>query len=432
VEKQRFLFLGHQDLSGILRGRSVPEERREMALAHGLPWVPGNYSIGPTNVIPADNPFGQQGEIRLLPDQAAMLALPAYGGKPAFDVVLCEARRHDGAPWPYCPRAALKSAIGRLEAEAGLTMKVGFEHEFSVKGLNQVAHAAYSVASGRAISVLADNVLQTLAGSGIRLEQFQAEYGTDQFEISSIPADPLTAADRVVLTQEAIRDGARQLGLHASFIPKPAANVAGNGVHIHFSLYRGGQPVTAAQDWLTDTSAPFVQGILDHSESVVPFTCLSANSYLRLRPNSWVGAYVCAGLRNREAMIRVVPRAPDANGGNPQASLEYRASDGTANVYLALAALIGAGLDGLRQRKTPQNIAVNPQTLGEQERQRLGLRLLPQSLPEALQAFDAKAASAWLGADIIEAYFSCRREDVRQFCNNASDEEAANALQRIY
>ncbi len=431
MAEQRFLFLGHQDLSGMLRGRSVPKERRKAALAQGLPWVPGNVSIGPTNVIPADNPFGQQGEIRLLPDKGAMLALAAYGGKPAFDVVLCDARQHDGAPWPYCPRSALKSAVDRLRTEAGLTMKVGFEHEFSVKGLDQVAHPAYSVASGRNVSHLAAHVLETLAKSGIALEQFQAEYGADQFEIASIPADPLTAADRVVLTQEAIRDSARQFGLHASFIPKPAPTAAGNGVHIHFSLHRDGVPVTAENDWLTDISGRFVQGILDHAESIVPFTCLSANSYLRLRPNSWVGPYACAGLRNREAMVRVVPRRADAKGRHPQASLEYRASDGTANAYLALAVLIGAGLDGLKQKKTPVNIAKNPELLGARERKRLGLRLLPQSLPDALKAFDAKAASAWMGLELVEAYMACRREDARQFCS-ISDAEAASVLQRFY
>ncbi|WP_373504244.1 hypothetical protein [Aestuariivirga sp.] len=431
MAKQHFLFLGHQDLSGILRGRSVPKERHKMALAEGLPWVPGNFSIGPTNVIPADNPFGQQGEIRLLPDQAAMLALPSYDGKPALDLVLCDARQHDGAPWAYCPRTALKSVMDRLKSEAGLTMKVAFEHEFNVRGLNQVAHPAYSVSSGRAVSGLAAHVMQTLVESGIRLEQFQAEYGTDQFEISSIPADPLTAADRVVLTQEAIRDGARQFGLHASFIPKPTPTAAGNGVHIHFSLYRDGKSVTVAEDWLTDISGPFVQGILDNAETAVLFTCLSSNSYLRLRPNSWVGPYTCAGLRNREAMIRVVPRQADADGRHPKASMEYRASDGTANAYLALAALIGAGLDGLKRKKMPVNVARNPELLGAGERERLGLRLLPQSLPDALAAFDHEAAASWMGSALVEAYLACRREDARQFCS-ISDEEAASILQRIY
>ena len=415
----------------MLRGRSVPKERHKMAMAQGLPWVPGNFSIGPTNVIPADNPFGQQGEIRLVPDQATMLSLPAYDGKPALDLVLCDARQHDGAPWACCPRTALKSAMDRLKSEAGLTMKVGFEHEFSVRGLNQLAHPAYSVASGRAVSGLAANVMETLAESGIRLEQFQAEYGADQFEISSIPADPLTAADRVVLTQEAIRDGARQFGLHASFIPKPAPTAAGNGAHIHFSLHRNGKSVTVEKEWLTEISGSFVQGILDNAETAVLFTCLSANSYLRLRPNSWVGPYVCTGLRNREAMIRVVPRQADADGRHPQASLEFRASDGTANPYLALAALIGAGLDGLKRQRAPVNIDKNPELLGAAERKRLGLHLLPQSLPDALASFDSKTAASWMGAPLVEAYLACRREDARQFCS-MSDEEAASILQRFY
>lgn len=428
---QHFLFLGYQDLSGLVRGRSVPRERRKEALSGGLPWVPANYSIGPTNVLPPDNPFGPMGEIRLFPDVNALVTLAAYADKPAFDLVLCDGRQPDGSPWSSCPRTALKNAIMRLQAEAGLTMKIAFEHEFHIKGLNQVSHPAFSVSSGRAVSHVADLVMETLSKSGIALEQFQAEYGTDQFEISSVPADPLLAADRAVLTLEVIRDGARQLGLHASFLPKPAMNAAGNGVHIHFSLYRSGKPVTAEKEWLTDVSGAFVQGILDHAESVVPFSCLSANSYLRLRPNSWVGPYTCVGVKNREAMIRLVPRKPNAKKANPQASLEFRAADATSNVYLALAAIIGAGLAGLASIKQPFNITQNPEQLSAEERSKRGLRLLPQSLPEALKSIDARTASTWFNADLVEAYLACRREDARQFAEGDVD-EAARILQKVY
>ena len=430
MPKQHFLFLGHQDLSGILRGRAVPKERRKEALA-GLPWVPANFSIGPTNILPGDNPFGPMGEIRLFPDQSTLATLAAYGDRPAFDLVLCDARMPDGTPWRYCPRTALKNALARLKKEAGLTMKVAFEHEFVVKGLNQLAHPAFSLSSGRVASHLADLVMTTLEKAGIRLEQFQAEYGTDQFEISSVPTDALTAADRVVLTLEIIRDCARQLGLHASFVPKPALNAAGNGVHTHFSLYRDGKPVTAAKDWVTETSGAFAQGILDHAESVVPFTCLSTNSYLRLRPHSWVGSYTCIGVKNREAMIRLVPRKPDQKGKNPSASLEYRVTDATANVYIALAAIIGAGLDGLKAKRSPVNVARDPDGITAEERDKMGIRHLPRSMEEALKGLDDKAAGRWLGDDLVAAYLACRREDLRQF-GSVDPEQTAATLMNIY
>lgn len=431
MSKQHFLFLGHQDFSGLVRGRSVPKQRRKEALFAGLPWVPANFSIGPTNILPGDNPFGPMGEIRLFPDHAAIATLPAYDGRPAFDLVLCDARLPDGSPWPYCPRTALINAIARLKKEAGLTMKVAFEHEFLVKGLNQPAHPAFSLSSGRNVSHLADLAMATLGKAGIELEQFQAEYGTDQFEISSVPADPLVAADRVVLTLEIIRDCAKQLGLHASFLPKPALNAAGNGVHIHFSLYHGGKPVTAAKDWVTETSGAFAQGILDQAESAVPFTCLSTNSYLRLRPHSWVGAYTCLGVKNREAMIRLVPRKPDSKGGNPNASLEYRTTDATANVYVALTAIIGAGLDGLMAKRAPLNVAQDPDDIPQAEREKMGIRHLPQSMEEALRGLDVTAANRWLGSDLVTAYLACRREDLRQF-GSGDPEQAAATLMAVY
>jgi glutamine synthetase len=431
TSKQQFLFLGHQDFSGLLRGRSVPKDRRKEALADGLPWVPANYSIGPTNILPADNPFGPMGEIRLVPDDNAVAHLAAYADKPAFDIMLCDAKKPDGKAWPFCPRTILKNAVARLKSEAGLTMRVAFEHEFNIKGLNQVAHPAFSVSSGRAVSHLGDKVIDVLARSNIYLEQFQAEYGTDQFEVSSMPTDPVQAADRAVLTLEVIRDCARQLGLHASFLPKPALNAAGNGVHIHFSLYRGGRPITAVKNWVTELSGTFTQGILDHAETLIPFSCLTPNSYLRLRPHSWVGTYTCLGVRNREAMVRLVPRKTDARGHNQYASLEYRPADATANVYLTLAAIISAGIDGIKAKRKPENIAQDPDGIPPDERARLGLRHLPQSIREAMKTFDADLASRWLGADLISAYLACRREDIRQFADQG-ETAAADILQAIY
>jgi glutamine synthetase len=429
---QHFTFLGHQDLSGIVRGRSVPKERAAEALSGGLPWVPANYTIGAMNTLPPDNPFGPMGEIRLMPDQAARLAVDGYDGRAPFDLYLCDARTPDGAPWPWCPRTALKDAVAALKAETGLTMRIAFEHEFTVRGLERKNHVAFSFSAGRIVSHLADRTLDVLDRAGIALEQFQAEYGMDQFEISSTPADPLRAADKAVLTLEAIRDCARQLGLHASFLPKPAMNEAGNGVHMHFSLWDGDRPATCEGDWLGARAGAFVSGLLAGAEGLIPFTCLSANSYARIRPNSWVGSYRCVGRRNREAMIRVVPRAPDAAGGHPRASIEYRVMDATANVYLAIAAVIRAGLEGLRSNApTPESVDENPEGLEAAERERRGIVALPDAMADGLTPAAEALAARWLGPALSSAYYGCRRNDLRHAEETPFDELAAR-LSTVY
>lgn len=412
---EHILFLGNQDLNGILRGRSVPLARHALALAEGLPWVPANYTIGALNMLPPDNPFGPTGEIRFRPDASATVTLARQGDGVPFDLTLCDATQMDGSPWPCCPRSALKAAVAALKDKAGLTMKIAFEHEFTVHGLNQPAQVAFSLSSGRVVAPLADRVLATLSDAGIVLEQFQAEYGADQFEISGVPADPLTAADRTVLTLETIRDTARGLGLRASFLPKPAMDQVGNGVHMHFSLWDGDRNVTCAAEWLTAQSAPFVAGLIDGAESLIPLTVLSANSYARLRPQSWVGSYTCVGLRNREAMVRLVPRAPAPDGHYPRASLEYRVTDATANVYVAVAAIIRAGLAGIEAGKpAPPDIRQNPADMTEAAHSAARLRHLPQSIDAALTPQAASDAAEWLGPALAAAYYSCRRNDARQ------------------
>lgn len=427
-----YTFLGNQDLNGILRGRSVPPARAALALAQGLPWVPANLTIGALNGLPPDNPFGPMGEIRLVPDPRASVTLDGHDGGPAFDLVLCDARQMDGTAWPVCPRTALKDTVAALREETGLTLRVAFEHEFTVHGLNQPTHVAFSLSAGRAVAPLADLVLGCLDRAGIALEQFLAEYGPDQFEIASVPADPLTAADHAVLTLETIRDRARALGLRASFLPKPALDQVGNGVHVHLSLWDGDAPVTAERDWLTPRAGAFVAGLIASAGSLIPFTCLSANSYARLRPRSWVGAYACVGVRNREAMVRLVPRHAEGDGANPDASIEFRAIDATANVYVALAAIIRAGLAGLNaSRAMPRNVEGDPHDLGEAERDRLGIRPLPASIDSALTDAAARDGATWLGPELTEAYLCCRRNDARQAAALSFDDHAAR-LSLVY
>ena len=193
------------------------------------------------------------------------------------------------------------------------------------------------------------------------------------------------------MAREAIRDAARIRGWRATFAPKPDAQQPGSGVHIHLSLWTSeGKPVTAEKDALTETSAAFVAGLLRELTSVMGVTTPSCNSFERLRPSSWVGVFKCFGARNREAAIRLCPRPAAADGTNPAASIEFRVADGGCNPYLALAALIHAGMGGLRDAlPPPENLEGDPATIDEAERRARGIDPIAASLEEVCDALKA-------------------------------------------
>lgn len=409
----RFAFIGNQELSAIFRGRSVPIERLGEALKSGMPWVPTNVCISASNTIPPDNPFGPMGETRLIADTKRHMVLPARaGGRPATAVYLADITQHDGTFWEACARSQLKRALADLEA-AGFKLKAGFEHECYITGLSEISAPAYSLAGTCNIGELAAEVIDTLATAGARLDQFMAEYGHHQFETSSPVRNALRAADEAVLTREAIRDAARARGLHATFAPKPDLGEAGSGVHIHLSLWDlKGNPVTGQDDAPTAAAGAFIAGILRQIEAVMAYAAPSPNSYDRIAPSSWVGAFSCMGIKNREAAIRFVPRPADKDGANPGASMEFRLTDGAANPYLTLAALIRAGLAGIADGlATPGSVECDPAKLGDDERGARGIRQVPGSLAEVLAAAEP-LAPAWFGETFWTAYSAVRRNEI--------------------
>ena len=424
----RFAFFGNLELSAIFRGRSVPIELAERALKAGMPWVPTNVCLSASNTIPPDNPFGPMGETRLMPDPKRKLRLPAREGRPAMDVYLADITQHDGTFWEACARSQLKRALADLEA-AGYRLKVGFEHELYIKGLSDISGPAYSLPGSRAVSELAAEVFDTLATAGTRLDQFMAEFGEHQFEVSSPVRGALKGADEAVFTRETIRDAAVARGLQATFAPKPDLGQAGSGVHIHMSLWdKDGAPVSGANDLPTAVAGSFAAGILRQIEAVMAYAAPTPNSYDRITPSSWVGVYNCIGIKNREAAIRFVPRPADKDGTNPGASMEFRLTDGSANPYLTLAALIRAGMAGMRDNlPTPGSVEQDPATLSDDARAAHGIRRVPSSLPEVLAAAEPLAAE-WFGETFWAAYGSVRRNEIN---DAAKSEDYGAQLSRV-
>jgi glutamine synthetase len=265
-----------------------------------------------------------------------------------------------------------------------------------------------------AVQDVIDDLVVALEAQGIVLEQYYAELGHGQHEISTGHAPALTAVDQQIFTRETIRGIATAHGLVASLAPKPWPQNAGNGCHIHFSLWAGERNRFHDPDGpgaLSAEARSFIAGLLEHLPGLCGLTVPSFNSYHRIIPHYWAGAYTCWGLDNREAPVRV----PSLYAGREEASTnaELKAADASCNPYLAVGGLIAAGLDGLeRGLEPPEPVQVDPGTLSEAERDGQGIRPLPSSQREALDALAADAVlTGAMGDDLAGAYLAVRRSE---------------------
>jgi glutamine synthetase len=239
-----------------------------------------------------------------------------------------------------------------------------------------------------------------------------------QQEISTPHAPALRAADEQILVRETIRGVAAQHGLVASLAPKPWPGGAGNGGHIHFSLWEGERNRfhdAAAADFLSREARAFLAGVLEHLPALCGLTAPSFNSYHRIVPQYWAGAFTCWGHDNREAPIRV----PSVFSGMEEASTnaELKAADSSANPYLAVGALIAAGVDGLeRSLDLPAAVEVDPATIAEDERAQRGILRLPANQAEALDALERDAVlTDALGPVLATSYLAVRRSEWTAF-----------------
>ena len=217
-------------------------------------------------------------------------------------------------------------------------------------------------------------------------------------------------------------------GLLASFAPKPFPNEAGNGSHVHFSLWRASDGKNHFHDprgryGLSEAGFAFIGGVLAHLPALVALTAPSVNSYRRLQPRFWSSAYTAWGPDNREAAVRV----PSKRRGLEMEStnLELKPSDPSNNPYLALGGLLAAGLDGIERKLDPgEPTVVDPDTLQDAERARRGIKRLPASLGEALDALERDdVLREALGETLAREYLVVKRSEVQGFKDKDVDFE---------
>lgn len=417
------------DLGGVSRGRAAWLPDGTVAPG-GVGWVPVNQVITPLDDIASPNPWGSHGDRRLAPDPATEVGLALPDGR-QVRLCICEIVGLEGEPWDVCARTFLKRSLARLREERGLQLLASFEQEFWLtdlegRGLNT---PGFSLARFVAQEPFGSTLMDLLERAGLEPEMFLPEFAADQFEVTVRPAWGVAAADRAVLAREVARMCASSLRRRASFTPVRSPGGIGSGVHIHFSLRDlEGRPVMyqkGSPGGLSPIAAAFAGGVARHMPALCALTAPSVISYERLQPHRWSAAYTCVGERNREAALRICPMmGREEHALARQLNLEWRASDATANPYLALGALVCAGLEGLRGNlPLPPLVNEDPAGLGEEERRAKGLERLPDSLPAALAALRADAcARAWLPAALLEAYLLLKETEIAACARQPLDE----------
>lgn len=424
------------DLTALTRGRSVPADDEAALLTSGVGWVPANLALTPFGEIATPNPWGSHGDLRLKPDPATQVRVVTDERLPPLHFVLADIVELDGAPWNCCPRSFLRAALADLESK-GYRLVVAFEQEFVLDGLAGPMAPAFSLAAHRRAEPLLTRLFGALRQAGVEPETILPEYGAGQYEVTCRPAAALAAADRAVVVRALLRDVARAADVAASLSPKPFPDGVGSGTHIHFSLrdtldrpatFESGRP-----GGLSEAAGQFAAGILQHLPALCAFAAPSPVSYLRLAPHHWSAAYACLGERNREAAVRICP--PPATADDPAAkfNLELRVADATANPYLALGALVRAGLAGLRSR-APQPALINqdPADLSDEERARLGVARLPQTLDAALAALDADAlARSWFAPELLATHCGVKAKEAA-LAARLSEAELCEKYRAIY
>ncbi len=426
----RFVFVDH---AGIPKAKAVHRDAFAKRAKAGVGLAKGVLALDPSGALHAASGLSPVGEVRLVPDLSSLTPLPFARGQAMVSCDMTEPNAR--TPWDGCPRGALRRVLERL-AERGYRSLASYEAEFYLRGpdgpLDRTPYAG-SFALTAAADFVAE-LAETLEEMGIQPEQCHAEVGHGNLELSVKEAEALVAADRRVLVLETIRGVAQQMSFETTMAPKPYLEEAGNGHHLHLSVYSLEDKTQALFDASGALSGPgsgFVAGLLEHLPSVMAFTAPTPNSYQRIGPGLWSSAYACYGPDNREAAVRCA--SPMAGAESATANVELKPVDVTANPYLALAAVLAAGIDGLeRDLDLGEPTTVDPATLGEEERASRGIRPLPASLDEALDALEKDdVLIEALGEPLVRTHLAVARAQA-EIARGLTPEEVAAAAAVLY
>jgi len=396
------------DILGRVKAMAIPLERPSCDLKQVAndPAVVRGVSVDGSSV--AGYMQVENSDLRLAPDASTIFRLPYDSRRAAAYCDVCS-RGESGAPVEADPRGRLKAVLARCLA-SGQRVEIKPELEFFLLRDGQPADAGgyIDIYPNDGLSERLNEIFVCLHQMGIALERVHHENGPGQVEVEIDFAPVLVQADRLVSAKAAIKALGHRAGLEANFMPKPLAGIAGSGMHVHFRLFEGDRNLLGAHDGsLSDTGKHFVAGLLAHAPALTAVCNPTVNSYKRLVPGHEAPAYICWGYRNRSSLVRI-PLAADAS----KVSVELRSPDATSNFYLALAAIVAAGMDGVQRKlEPPDPRPENVYQLSPSQLKRLGIRPLPATLGDALNALERdQVVLGTLGEQLAPRFLDLHRK----------------------
>ena len=418
TENVQFLRLQFTDILGVNKNVELPASQFEKAL-DGEIMFDGSSIEGFTRI--------EESDMLLAPDYESFRVYPAFSvsdaarGKVAR--MICDINDPDGTPFAGDPRAALKRQVERAQKLGFDDVLCGPEAEFFLfqrspeGGPTTITHdraGYFDLAPVDKGEEARRDMVNVLVELGFEVEAAHHEVAPGQHEIDFKYGPAVHTADAIATFKFVVKRVALEHGLHACFMPKPIAGINGSGMHTHLSLLKGGKPIfhdPAAEYELSGTMLNFIGGLLEHAPGMVAVTNPLVNSYKRLVPGYEAPINIAWSASNRSAMIRV----PARRGMGTRA--ELRMPDPSANPYLALTAMIAAGLDGIERGTTPPPaIQRNIYHMSVRDKRRHKIRSLPGSLSEALDQFEGDpVVQEALGEHISTHFVEAKRAEWRLY-----------------
>jgi glutamine synthetase len=395
----KFLRLQFTDIQGQPKNVAVPVEQAEKALTEGI-WFDGSSIQGFARI--------EESDMLLNPDTATYAILPWRPVEGRVARFICDVCTYGNKPFEGDPRYILRKTIADAK-KMGFTFNTGPELEFFLfKMLDGRPSTQFQDFGGYfdlAPTDLAEDVRRdiviALTQMGFEIEASHHEVAESQHEIDFKYSEALDTADKVITFKFATKTLALQKNLHATFMAKPIGGINGSGMHTHGSLAMEGKNAFYDPDspmQLSKTALYYIGGLLRHAKAITRIANPTINSYKRLVPGYEAPVYISWSAANRSALVRV----PAARGNSTRA--EFRSPDPMCNPYLTFAAMLAAGLDGIRNKIEPPEVTnANIYHLTEPERRKMGIEMLPGSLVEAQAELNKDAViSKAMGTHVME------------------------------